>query len=162
MFERAVTTCFSGNRSYTGDPESEARLRELFQEACAAGYRNFISGMAEGFDLYAAEAVLEMKTSHPDIQLISAVPFPQQSAHFSDQDRSRYRRILESADKVITLEKRHSAGCFYRRNEWMVEHSSRLICWYDGSKSGTRHTVLLSLNEGLDVFNAYRPESSLF
>ena len=38
------------------------------------GYRYFLSGMAEGFDLLAAQAVADLKTEYTDIRLIAVVP----------------------------------------------------------------------------------------
>ena len=34
-----------------------------------------------------------------------------------------------------------SAGTYQRRNEWMVDHSSRVIAVFNGEPSGTKNTI---------------------
>ncbi len=158
------TLCFSGHRSFSDDG-SDALAAAVVQ-AYADGYRVFVSGMAAGFDLAAAEAVLRLRGSCEGVQLVCAVPFAGQARDFSPADRRRYDTVLGLADEVRTLSERWSAGVYYRRNEWMVERSSRLICWYDAAtaeqSSGTRHTVRTALRGGLAIVNLFQPANSLF
>ena len=66
--EKADTCCFTGPRSPRlpcgGNEASDEiillkkRILEAVENAYEGGIRNFISGMAEGFDLFAAEAVI--------------------------------------------------------------------------------------------------------
>lgn len=48
------------------------------------GVRHFISGMAIGVDMYAAEIVLELKAEYPFITLEAAIPCETQAAKWSD------------------------------------------------------------------------------
>ena len=48
-----------------------SQVRRLYR----LGYRYFLSGMAEGFDLLAAQAVTALKAEYTDIRLIAVVPF---------------------------------------------------------------------------------------
>ncbi|MBQ7089275.1 MAG: DUF1273 family protein [Clostridia bacterium] len=82
--------CFTGYRphrfSFSPDglrPEQlqaalGAQIRRLYDE----GYRTFISGMSAGVDLWAAAEVLSLQESHPDAELIAAVPFEGQENHW--------------------------------------------------------------------------------
>jgi uncharacterized phage-like protein YoqJ len=156
------TLCFSGHRRYTPSPADGARLSAALESAWADGYRVFVSGMAPGFDLAAAEAVVALGLVRRGVKLIAAIPFSGQASGYTAADKSRYEALLKLADEVRVLEERYSHGCYYRRDEWMVERSGRLVCWYDGSSGGTRYTVRRALKAGLEIVNTFRATDSLF
>jgi hypothetical protein len=185
-FDRNTVVCFSGHRYYAATPEDEARLFAAVDEARADGWRVFISGMAPGFDLAAAETVVRLRKSS-DIKLIAAVPFPGQPRDYSSADLARYEGLLAAADEVCVLSERYSRGCYYRRDEWMVDRSGRIICWYNPSGrarasdesgasdtpkvpgravrigNGTRYTVRHAVKSGLEVVNLFHnPNGVLF
>ena len=60
---------------------------------------------------------------------------------WSPQWQMRYRAILQQADLIKTIGPSYSMAAFQQRNEWMVDHSSRLIAIYNGSSGGTRNTI---------------------
>ncbi len=71
--------CFTGHRPEKlgcSEEEAVAALRTGIQNAYADGYRTFISGMARGVDIWAAELVLKEREAHQDIHLICALPHP--------------------------------------------------------------------------------------
>ncbi len=157
------TLCFSGHRYYLPSPDDEARLATAVETAWNDGYRIFISGMASGFDLAAAEAVVGMRSVMPGLRLIAAVPFVGQPREYSPVDLARYEALLSVADEVCVLSERYYPGCYYRRDDWMVERSGRIVCWYDGHASGTRYTVRRAVAAGLEVVNLFRePDALLF
>jgi uncharacterized phage-like protein YoqJ len=158
----STTLCFSGHRHYASAPEGEARLGAAVEAAFEDGYRTFISGMAPGFDLAAAEAVVRLREAGAAVELVAAIPFAGQSSGFSPVDRARYETLLSEADRAVVLSDRYSQGCYWRRDDWMVEHSGRIVCWYDGSTGGTRYTVRRALTQGLEIVNIFRAPDSLF
>ncbi|MDR2893838.1 MAG: DUF1273 domain-containing protein [Alistipes sp.] len=164
MTNERNTLCFSGHRDYVAGSDDGARLAEAVAEAWREGYRTFISGMAPGFDLAAAEAVMELKERRPDVRLVAAVPFAGQPRGYSPGDAARYESLLAGADEVCVLSPRYFHGCYYRRDEWMVDRSGRIVCWYDPTRrsSGTRYTVRHAVARGLQVVNLFRAEGVLF
>ena len=77
------TCAFTGHRPKgLGYPELDERcaalkekLRSLIMKLMEEeGVTHFISGMAQGVDMYAAEIVLELKKQHPQITLECAIP----------------------------------------------------------------------------------------
>ena len=78
--DRTRTVSFTGHRTYCG--EADAALAETLRQLYAEGYRVFISGMAVGFDLAAAEAVLALREAYPEVRLVCAVPFEGQGRRF--------------------------------------------------------------------------------
>lgn len=59
--DRLTTVAFTGHRTYDG--QAAAALRTTVGELYARGFRTFLCGMAVGFDLAAAEAVLACRDS---------------------------------------------------------------------------------------------------
>ena len=159
MDERELRCCFSGHRPNKlpwGTNEKDercyrlkfqlaARLEELFQ----AGYRRFLCGMAMGCDLYFAEAVLELRCLHPEVQLEAAIPCRDQPDKWPAEQQLRYRQLLAACDRIDVLQEHYSPDCMLRRNRFMVDRSSLLLACYDGLPGGTMSTVLYARRQGL-------------
>ena len=81
-----MSVCFSGYRPEKlpwGGDESDPRcavlkkrLYDAAESACAEGYRHFICGMARGVDLYACEAVLQLREKYRDVTVEAASRAP--------------------------------------------------------------------------------------
>ena len=136
--------CFTGHRpERLGMPESDVifGLKEEIRTAIADGFQTFISGMARGVDLWAAEIVLALRDEGAAVRLICASPYRGFENRWSREWQERYRRVMEQADLVRFICPGYSRDCFQRRNEWMVNHSVRVIAVYNGQPSGTRNTI---------------------
>ena len=71
--KRKHRCCFTGHRPEKlkcGETEARALLVEHIRSAYSHGFSTFITGIARGIDLWAAEIVLAEKAAHPDIHLI--------------------------------------------------------------------------------------------
>lgn len=86
------TAAFTGHRTYCG--QADALLGRLLEQLYGRGFRTFLSGMAVGFDLAAAEAVAALRVRHPDVRLVAVVPFRGQECRFRSADRMRWERIV--------------------------------------------------------------------
>lgn len=160
----ATTASFTGHRDYDGSAGDA--LRRTVGELYARGYRAFMSGMAVGFDLAAAEAVLDCRRSMPGVRLIAVVPFQGQESRFSTTDRECFSRILAAADEVVVLSPVFHRGCYTVRNDFLVDSASAVIAWYDGSPGGTHYTVRRARRFGKELIYLHpdtpRPEPTLF
>ena len=157
-FCRAATAAFSGHRFIDASQKEHVkkRLSNAVLDAYGHGIRNFISGFAIGFDMMAAEAIVSLKRSYPDITLIAAIPFNGQASRFNFYDRKRYDRLLEVADEVIVLSESYYPRCFLDRDEFMVNNSSKLIGYYDGrEKGGTFYTIRKAMTQNIPIVNVY-------
>ncbi len=152
--KRLRRCCFTGHR-----PE---KLQRTESEVCAAleaeiknaiedGFNVFISGMAYGVDICAAEIVLRLREQGEPIKLICASPFDGFERRWQREWRDRYNRIMKKADLVRFISPGYHRGCFQVRNEWMVNHSARVIAVYDGTPGGTRNTINYSQKVGVPV-----------
>ena len=96
-------------------------LAKAIATALKQGKRTFITGMARGSDIYAAELVLEYRAQYPDIHLICALPHPDFEKYWSPEWQQRYRKILKAADYVKVIRPEFSMSSYQIRNEWMVQ-----------------------------------------
>lgn len=92
------TCAFTGHRPQSlpfGFDESDKRctsLKSVMRDQIVAlieneGVTHFITGMALGVDMYAAEIVLDLKSKYPHITLESAIPCETQAIKWSVASR---------------------------------------------------------------------------
>ena len=104
------TCAFTGHRPQHlpfGMNEDDARyadLKEILKEEIInliekEGVTYFLTGMALGIDLYAAEIVPDLKARYPSITLESAIPCETQAVKWSVAQRERYYDIAVQYDK---------------------------------------------------------------
>ena len=62
-----------------------------------------------------------------------------------------YRAILRQTDLIKTICPSYSMAAFQQRNEWMVDHSSRLIAIYNGNPGRTRNTIEYARRKKLEI-----------
>lgn len=141
-----ITVAFTGHRSYRH--EADLRLRQTIEALWRAGRRCFLSGMAMGFDMAAAEAVLELRERWRDLRLVAVVPFRGQERLFPEEEQRRFNRILEAADEVVILSEGYSRGVYAVRNGYLIDHAATIVAWYGGGAGGTRQTVNRALKKG--------------
>lgn len=174
LFDRTKTACFSGYRPEKFDfplkvvnlpplylmhylgliarSENEyvmlmAYIYKALLQADAEGYTTFLCGMSRGFDLLCAEQVINLGG-----KLVCVIPH--EGHMFKDNPwRRAYKRVLKKAPEVITLQPEYSRGCYVKRNKYMIENSSRLICYWDGKRGGTAQTIRMANKAGLDIYN---------
>lgn len=162
MHQPATTCCFSGHRPekfpgyHAADVALPAvladKLAHTVRRAAEQGYTHFITGMSRGFDLWAAQTVLTLSETLP-LSLVCAIPFDGQEAKWPLGWRTVYDQVLRRAGQVYLLSSAYSARCFHARNRFLVEHSSRLICYFDGQHGGTAYTVRYAAHSGIEVVN---------
>lgn len=144
---------FTGHRTYSR--RNDQLIQHWIEMLYGAGARRFRVGMAEGFDLAAASAVLVAKSKHADIELEVFIPWRGFEQTFSESNRRLYYLILERATMVHYLAESYSHGVYQQRNEAMVDGADYVIAWWDGKPSGTANTIRYAHNVGCPVKNIY-------
>lgn len=153
---RLHRVCFTGHRPEKLDVSERKVARGLekaIDAAIADGYCTFITGMARGVDIWAAEIIIQRKKKNTDLKLICALPYEGFEQSWGADWQKRYRNILERADLVKVISPGYSKACFQKRNEWMVDHSSRVIAVWNGEPSGTKNTIDYACAKSVDVLN---------
>jgi len=146
--------CFTGHRPEKlrkSESEIAALLETAILDAINDGFVTFISGMSRGVDIIAAEIVLRLRDSGSPIHLICASPFEGFEGSWPSDWQKRYRRVWAAADYVKFICARYSRACFQQRNEWMVDHCSRVIAVFSGEPGGTRNTIAYADKRGVPV-----------
>ncbi len=146
--------CFSGHRKekLSKSPEEiQLWLEKQIAQAIADGFVTFITGMAMGVDIWAGEIVVRLRETDPRLHLIAEVPWPGFSARWNAEWKGRYSSLIEKADLVRYVSKSYDPTLFEKRNKWMVDHSSRVIAYYNGEDGGTKDMVAYAQNQGLEV-----------
>jgi uncharacterized phage-like protein YoqJ len=124
------------------------RIRKGIRDALAREWPLYaICGMALGVDTWAAETCVEM-----GIPFIAALPCDDMDAKWPLPSCQRLERLLEKAREVIVV----SPGPYQpwkmqRRNEWMVDHCTRLYSVFDGSSGGTYNCLEYAAQVGREV-----------
>ena len=153
--KKEQSCCFTGHRVIS--PEHliavKARLNRQICRLTDKGIYRFFAGGARGFDTLAAETVLALRKTVPQIQLILALPCQDQSKGWHASDKVRYEQILHQADEVHYLAESYDSGCMMRRNRFMVDNSSYCIFYLTHMRSGTYKTVKYAMEQGHDLYN---------
>lgn len=151
---RQHRVCFTGHRLWkVSVVECELRMaiKKAIYQAINRGYCTFISGMAQGYDIIAAEEVLQAKKYSPHIHLICALPHPDFHVRWSISWQERYLAVLNEADYIKLTSSSYTSRCYQTRNEWMVLHSSLVIAFYAGIPGGTKNTIDFANSKGIEV-----------
>lgn len=60
--------------------------------------------------------------------------------------------MLAACDTVKVISERYNRGCYFARNRYMVDESSRVIVVYDGrERGGTIYTMQYARDKGKTV-----------
>ena len=155
--KRKHRCCFTGHRPDKITVSEKAVISALEQEIRTTirdGFNVFITGMAMGTDLWAAEIVIQLRQNEGlPLKLIAASPFDGFEQRWSIAWQKRYAVVMAEADLIRFISPHYHRGCFQVRNEWMVNHSARVIAVFNGEKSGTKNTIDYANKHGIPVRN---------
>lgn len=157
-----ITCAFTGHRPrsfpWKGDETApgcallKKTLAEQIKLLADRGVTDWLSGMAQGVDLWAAETVLDLKEKNPALRLHCILPHEGQERKWPASERERYHSILRQADEVIYVNREYHNDCMLERNRYLVDHSSVLLAVYNGThRSGTGMTVRYAKRLGREV-----------
>ena len=157
------TCAFTGHRPQklkylvNKDDERFAILKRQITEVSIHVIENyqvnrFLSGMALGVDMLAAEVILKLRKVYPDISLECVLPCENQAKKWLQKERERYESILSHCDKVTTLQKMYTDDCMINRNRYMIDHADVLVAvWNQQIGGGTGYTVKYAQSLGVPV-----------
>lgn len=124
-------------------------LRREIEKAIADGYKVFLTGMSRGVDLWAADIVLELRRYNKDLRLVCVIPFEGMEERWPADWKKHYDQVRRQTDFVWVLSDRYSKDAYQKRNQWLVDHASRLIAVFNGSPSGTGNTIRYAREMGV-------------
>ena len=152
---RSHTCCFTGHREIPPEKRAEiaGRLEQVIVNLYQRGVRFYGAGGARGFDCLAAQTVLRLRESCPDMKLILVLPCLTQTRGWPAADVAEYERIKALADKVVYTSQAYTRSCMHKRNRHLVDYSSVCVCYLTKDSGGTAYTVRYAREQGLEVIN---------
>lgn len=161
MIDIEKSLCFTGHRpgkinGYDEDAKIVCDIKSKILDnvilSYDLGYRTFISGMALGVDIWAAEIVLGLRQKLEDIEFIAAIPFEGQEKSWPPKAVMRWKKVRKLADQVVIVcEGGYASWKMQKRNCWMVDNSSRVIAVWDGTNGGTANCVNYAERKGKTI-----------
>ena len=153
------SVCFTGHRTINPNKQQavKEKLNSKIIELYNQGHRTFLCGMAIGFDLLAAEILIELKETCKDIFIVACIPFIGQESRFSPTDQKRYNNVINSVDSKVIIARAFSKQSYLLRNIYMLEHSSIVVAYFDTNikKGGTFFTYNKAIKMGKEVRNIF-------
>ncbi len=126
-----------------------AQIIRLVQE----GVTDFLSGMAEGVDTWAAQIVLDLRMKNPMIRLHCILPCKGQADKWKASSRELYRSTLEQADSIVYVQRDYCKDCMLERNRFLVAHAQSLLAVYNGERrGGTAATINYARKAGREIW----------
>lgn len=159
--ETTKTVCFSGHRTKRlpkgGElVRLEAALYAQVDKAVTDGYETFLFGVCHSFDMLAAKQALLRKRRDPGhIKLVAVVPFKAQAKYGNEALQIGCRNGLGWCDGAMILYEHHRLRYELEQDRFIVDQSGRLICFYNGGRGGTGHTVSYAKSKGLEVVTLF-------
>ena len=136
--------CFTGHREIPKPDIKKLRDDidfEIEKHYVLHGVKTFISGGAIGFDMLAAETVIEAKRRHPDIRLVFVLPCSDHAKNWRASEVAKMRVLMLYADHVYCLSENYYRGCMHNRNKFMLDNSLFCISYCRKSSGGTYYTL---------------------
>ncbi len=153
---------FTGHRKLTGDISNlSERLYDFIERGIInLGLTDFYTGGAIGWDTLAAQTILRLREVYPQIKLHLVLPCSneEQTARWTNEQKSEFYRILDLADSVEYTSQRYHKGCMEVRNARLVQYANtRCYCLLNPSNlhSGTAQTVRMALKKHIVVINFF-------
>ena len=154
-----TSVCFTGHRTINPNKLQAVKeklyytIMKLYNE----GHRTFLCGMAIGFDLLAAETLIELKETYKDIIIVACIPFVGQENRFSPTDQERYNKVINEVNSKVIIAQAFSKQSYLLRNIYMLAHSSIVVAYFDTNikKGGTFFTYNKAIKMGKEVRNIF-------
>ena len=148
--------CFTGHRNIRKEDEDLIRrkIREQVLLLLDQGISTFMVGGAVGFDMLAAEVLLDLREQEGrTLRLVSVLPFLEWRAGWRSEEMDREDRILERSDEISFMDGKIIRRTYLDRDRKMVDHSSVCIAYCTRRNGGTAYTVRYALKKGISVIN---------
>ncbi|MBO5526272.1 MAG: DUF1273 family protein [Clostridia bacterium] len=134
----------TGHRTLRGFKE-EVMKREI-DRLIEQGADTFYCGMAVGFDLTVCEYLIGKA------KVIACIPYPDQAERYSEEDREKYRSLLEKCYGKVVMCYAYQDDCYKLRNYYMVDECDEVYAFFNGNRrSGTYQTVNYAMKRGKKV-----------
>lgn len=134
------TCCFTGHRNIPKCDEQKilTRVYYLLEPLMANGVKCFGVGGAVGFDMIAAEYLLDLRDRQgKKIKIISVLPFPEWREKWSKDEIQRQDEIICRSDKVTYVRDAYCKDVYLIRDRKLVDEFEYCISYCNRRTGGT-------------------------
>ena len=156
MIKKHNAVCFTGHRNVKETAKLKEALINQLVKLINEGATDFYAGGAVGWDMLCERVVIELRERFPHIKLHLILPCSseEQTAKWSESDKTEYMRLLLEADTVEICSEHYFDGCMKLRNQRLVDLADVCVCYYNGKqRSGTGQTVRMAERQGKTIIN---------
>ncbi|UQZ90737.1 hypothetical protein C4J81_16600 [Deltaproteobacteria bacterium Smac51] len=132
----------------------EHHISQTILQAVDHGYTRFLCGMIKGFDLTAGVVLAELRKKREHmrkVELVAVLPYV--GYGFDDPWQIIYQMVIAQADEVITLAPACTRETFLAHNRYIIDKSTRLICYYEGNKDDMKYTIEYARKKQREIIN---------
>ena len=143
--------CFSGHRQLPQDRiqeltmELQCKILQMFDKGVVV----FRTGGARGFDMLAAQSVLQLKQRYDIIKLELILPY--KNRRLAAPEAGNFADVLSEADVIRYASEVYYRGCMHLRNRMLVDGSAYCIAYLTHAYGGTYYTVRYAQEHGVEV-----------
>lgn len=155
MTER--TACLIGQRDFGNRQGLEVllyfKIKSIIQKVIDEGYIHFITNLYYRFDLLAAQALLEIKKTHPEIEIECAITYENMIKKRYDEDKQEYERFINKCDTLTALSKNYTPESEFESCRYMIDKSSLVIVACNGVENNEKAQMMINYakSRGLEM-----------
>ena len=95
--------------------------------------------------------VTELGKTAEGVSVFTAIGDNQASVYGAEQSPDTVIVNIGTGSQISVITSEYHTGVYQIRNEWMVNHSARVIAVFNGQPSGTKNTIDYAKNQGVPV-----------
>lgn len=145
MIKRLVITGYKAhelgifNNKHEGIPIIKKALENRLLPLIESGLEWVIISGQPGVETWAAETVIELQESYPDLKYAVITPFLEQEKNWNETKKDAYQFIVSNADFTTALTKRpyEAPWQFIERDKFLLRNSDALLIVYDEENEGS-------------------------
>lgn len=158
---KRISCSFTGHRNISEGERAALipRLKSTILYLISQGVKEFHCGGALGFDTLAASVVFDVSREHEGVKLILELPYENQTAKWSSDNKRIYDFLKSKADEVNIhsqnpKSKEEAVKALLSRNRIMINKSHYCVCFYKNTpKGGTAYTVNFAKLHDVQIIN---------
>lgn len=108
-----------------------------------------------GIELWAAEVVIDLKSTFPELKLGIITPFYNHISKWNEHNQIKYNQIVQKADFIESVHHSEYEGAFQfkQTDQFMLEHSDMSLLIYDDEQEGSPKFFKRMLVDFMDKTN---------
>ncbi|PNZ31418.1 Uncharacterized protein conserved in bacteria [Staphylococcus petrasii] len=108
-----------------------------------------------GIELWAAEVVLDLKQTYPELKLGIITPFYGHTSKWNEVNQAKYNSIVEKADFLESVHHTEYEGPyqFKQTDQFMLDHTDMTLLIYDDEQEGSPKFFKRMLVDFMDKTN---------